>query len=171
LLFDFKNNTEIASRPLSTPQSQLFNVKISPDGKHVISSVYTENAIVDVFNLKTSNIEKIYNIESTYSKWQFSPVDPNMITSVKNKILSVIQCEPYALLRKIEFASDEVFMNIDYFNNEILSINSNQFIIRDFISGNVKKRVGKRTELYYEYENFLLHNHYLISNGVKLKIQ
>lgn len=166
LLFDFKHNTEIASRPLSAPQSQSYNFKISPDGKHVISSVYTENAIVDVFSLKDSNIEKIYNIESTSSKWQFSPVDPNIITSVKNKTLSVIQCEPYALLRKIEFASDEVFMNIDYFNNEVLSINANQFIIRSLITGNEIKRIAKGRLQYYLYENFILHNHYIIKNNV-----
>jgi len=94
-----------------------------------------------------------------------------MITAVKNKTLSVIQCAPYALIRKIEFASDEVFMNIDYFNNEILTINANQFIIRNLNSGNVIKKIAKRQEQYYLYDNFILHNHHIIKNDVMLKTQ
>lgn len=171
LLFDFKNNTEIASRTLSSPQSDSFLFKISPDGKHVISSIYSENVVPDVFNINASNLEKIYNVEATYTKWQFNPIDPNMITSVKNKTLSVIQCEPYALIRKIEFASDEVFMSIDYFTNEILTINANQFIIRSLNSGNVIKKITKRQEQYYLYDNFILHNHHIIKNNVMLKTQ
>ena len=168
-LFDFKNNTEIASRTLSSPQMNSFLFKISPDGKHVISSIYSEDVLADVFKINASNLEKMYNVESTYTKWQFNPTDPNMITTVKNKTLSVIQCEPYALLRKIEFANDEVFMNIDYFNNEILSINANQFIIRSLNSGNEIKRITKGTQQYYLYENFILHNHHIIKNNVMLK--
>ena len=170
-LFDFKNNIEIASRTLSSPQSNSFLFKISPDGKHVISSIYSEKIVADVFTINTSNLEKMYSIESTHTSWQFNPTDPNMITSVKNKTLSVIQCEPYALLRKIEFASDEVFMNIDYFNNEILTINANQFIIRSLNSGNEIKRMAKRPEQYYLNENFILHNHHIIKNKVMLKTQ
>ncbi len=169
LLFDFKNNTEIASRPLSTPQSNNFIFKISPDGKHVISSNYAENVVADVFGINNSNLKKIYSVEGTYTKWNFNPIDPNTLIILKNKTLSVIQCEPYALLRKIEFASDEVFMNIDYFNNEVLSINANQFIIRSLSSGNEIKRIGKRRQQYYLYENFFLHNHYIIKNNVMLK--
>ncbi|MDD2796989.1 MAG: hypothetical protein PHV20_00195 [Bacteroidales bacterium] len=170
-LFDFKNNTKIASRTLSSPQSDLFLFKISPDGKHVISSVYSENVVADVFKINGSNLEKLYNIESTYTKWQFNPTDPNMIISVKNTTLSVIQCDPYVLLRSFEFASDEAFMNIDYFNNEILTINANEFIIRSLNTGNVIKRIAKRTEQYYLYDDFILHNHHIIKNNVMLKTQ
>jgi len=168
-LFDFKNNTEIASRTLSSLQSNSYLFKISPDGKHVMSSIYSENVVADVFKINASNLEKMYIVESTYTKWQFNPTDPNMITAIKDKTLSVIQCEPYALLRKIEFPSNEVFMNIDYFNNEILSINANQFIIRSFKTGNEIKRIAKRLEQYYLYDNFILHNHHIIINNVMLK--
>jgi len=171
MLFDFKNNVEIASRPLSAPQSNLYLFKISPDGKHVISSVYSGSVVADVFRINASNLEKMYNVDATYTDWQFNPTDPNMITSVKNKTLSVIQCEPYALLRKIQFDSDEVFMNIDYFNNEILSINANQFIIRSFNSGNVIKRITRGTQKYYQFEEFFLHNHHIIKNGVMMTIR
>jgi len=170
-LFDFRNNTEIASRTLSSPQLNSFLFKISPDGKHVISSIYSENIVADVFKINASNLEKMYSVESVYTKWEFNPTDPNMITAVKNKTLSVIQCAPYALIRKIEFASDEVFMNIDYFNNEILTINANQFIIRNLNSGNVIKKIAKRQEQYYLYDNFILHNHHIIKNDVMLKTQ
>lgn len=170
-LFDFKNNIEIASRTLSSPQMNSYIFKISPDGKHFISSIYSEDVLVDVFKNNASNLEKMYSLESGTTSWQFNPTDPNMITTIKNKTLSVIQCEPYALIRKIEFASDEVFMNIDYFNNEILTINANQFIIRSFNSGNEIKRIAKRQVQYYLYENFMLHNHHIIKNNVMLKTQ
>ena len=167
--FDFKNNIKIASRTISSPQDYLYIFRISPDGKHVMTSSLADEAIVDVYNISGSNFNKLYSIESDATKWQFNPTDPNMITSVKDNTLSVIQCEPYVLLRTIEFASDEVFMNIDYFNNEILSINANQFIIRSLNDGNVLKRIAKRPERYYLYENFRLHNHHIIKDNVMLK--
>ncbi|HEY5590545.1 MAG TPA: hypothetical protein VIK55_05955, partial [Paludibacter sp.] len=168
-LFDFKNNIEIASRILSTPQLDSYIFKISPDGKHVISSIYSGDVLVDVFKINASKLEKMYSLESETTNWQFNPTDPNMITTIKNKTLSVIQCEPYVLLRKIEFANDEVFMNIDFFNNEILSINANQFIIRSLNTGNEIKRIAKRQLQYYLYEYFILHNHHILKNNVMLK--
>jgi hypothetical protein len=178
--FDFRNNIEIASRNVTTQGTNtgliyLQNrniVKMAPDGKHYMTSTVTSDPIVvllDVFKNNASKLEKMYSIESGTTNYQFSPTDPNIITALKDKTLSVIQCEPYALLRKIEFASDEVFMNIDYFNNEILSINASQFIIRSLNTGNEIKRIAKRTEQYYLYENFLLHNHHIIKNNVMLK--
>ena len=168
-LFDFKNNIEIASRILSSPQLDSYIFKISPDGKHVISSIYSGDVLVDVFKINASKLEKMYSLESETTNWQFNPTDPNMITTIKNKTLSVIQCEPYVLLRKIEFANDEVFMNIDFFNNEILSINANQFIIRSLNTGNEIKRIAKRQLQYYLYEYFILHNHHILKNNVMLK--
>jgi len=167
--FDFKNNTEIASRALSSPQQITYGFKISSDGKHMISSVYSENLPVDVFKINASKLEKMYSLESGTKNYQFNPVDANMITAINDKTLSVIQCEPYALIRKIEFASDEVFMNIDYFNNEILTINANQFIIRSLNTGNEIKRIAKRPEQYYLYDKFILYNHHIIINNVMLK--
>lgn len=125
--------------------------------------------LLDVYKINGASLEKMYSLESGTTKYQFNPIDPNMITAIKEKTLSVIQCEPYALLRKIEFASDEVFMNIDFFSNEILSINANQFIIRSLNSGNEIKRITKGTQQYYLYENFFLHNHHIIKNNVMLK--
>jgi len=168
-LFDFKKNVIIASRSLSSPQVNSYIFKVSPDGKHIMSTIYSGNVPVDVFKINGASLEKIYSLESGTTKFQFNPINPNMITAIKDKTLSVIQCEPYALLRKIEFSSDEVFMNIDYFNNEILSINANQFIIRSLNSGNEIKRITKGTQQYYLYENFFLHNHHIIKNNVMLK--
>ena len=127
--------------------------------------------LLDVYKINGASLEKMYSLESGTTKYQFNPIDPNLITTFKDKTLSVIQCEPFALLRKIEFANDEVFMNIDYFTNEILSINANQFIIRSLNNGNVIKRITKRTQQYYLYENYILHNHYIIKNNVMLKTQ
>ena len=179
-LFDFRNNIEIASRNVSTQGINtgliyLQNrnvVKIAPDGKHYMTSTVTSDPKVvslDVFKINSSNLEKIYNIQSEDSYWQFNPTNPNMIVTLKNKTLSVIQCEPYSLLRSIAFASDEEFLNIDYFSNEILTINSNQFIIRSLTSGSVIKRIAKRPETYYLYEHFILHNHYITRFNVMLK--
>ena len=179
-LFDFRNNIEIAYRNVSTPGTNtrliyLQNrntVKIAPDGKHYMTSTVTSDPNVvslDVYKINSSNLEKMYSIQSEDSYWQFNPTDPNMIITLNNKTFSVIQCEPYAILRKIQFASDEVFMNIDYFNNEILTINANQFIIKSLNTGNEIKRIAKRLEQYYLYDHFILHNHHIIINNVMLK--
>jgi len=170
-VYDFINNIEIASRTFSSQLDNGISFKIASDGKHYIALINSESMLLDVYKINASNLEKMYSIESGTTSWQFNPTDPNMITTIKNKTLSVIQCEPYVLLRKIEFASDEVFMNIDYFNNEILTINANQFIIRSLNSGNVIKRIAKRQEQYYLNETFILHNHHIIKNNVMLKTQ
>lgn len=170
-IFDFKNNVQIASRSLAKPQKNLYVFRISPDGKHAMTGYYTDAAVVDVYHINGANLEKMYSIESYLDKWQFNPMDPNMITFVKNNSLSVIQCEPYALIRKIGFAGDEVFMNIDYFNNEILTITSNQFIIRSLTDGSEIKRIPRSNQQYYLYENFRLHNHHIIKDNVMIKTQ
>ncbi|HEY6915444.1 MAG TPA: hypothetical protein VI413_12270, partial [Paludibacter sp.] len=168
-LYDFINNIEIASRTFSSQLDNGISFKIASDGKHYIALINSVSMLLDVYKINASNLEKMYSLESGTTSWQFNPTDPNMITTIKNKTLSVIQCEPYALIRKIEFASDEVFMNIDYFNDEILTINANQFIIRSFNSGNIIKRIAKRYQQYYLYETFMLHNHHIIKNNVMLK--
>lgn len=168
-IYDFIHNIEIASRTFTSQLDNGISFKIASDAKHYIALINSESMLLDVYKINSSNLEKMYSLESGTTNWQFNPTDPNMITALKDKTLSVIQCEPYALLRKLEFASDEVFMNIDYFNNEILSINANQFIIRSLNTGNEIKRIAKRTEQYYLYENFLLHNHHIIKNNVMLK--
>lgn len=168
-IYDFINNIEIASKTFSSQSESGTSFKIAPDGKHYIALVNSDLMLLDVYKINAPNLEKMYSLESGTTSWEFNPTDPNMITSVKDNILSVIQCEPYVLLRTIEFASDEVFMNIDYFNNEILSINANQFIIRSLNDGNVLKRIAKRPERYYLYENFKLHNHHIIKDNVMLK--
>ena len=168
-LYDFINNIEIASKTFASATDNGASFKISPDGKHYIALISSQPMLLDVYKINGSSLEKMYSLESGITKYQFNPIDPNMITTIKDKTLSVIQCEPYALLRKIEFASDEVFMNIDYFNNEILSINANQFIIRSLNSGYEIKRIAKGTQQYYLYENFILHNHHIIKNNVMLK--
>lgn len=165
-LYDFINNTEIASKTFASATDNGASFKISPDGKHYIALISTQPMLLDVYKINGASLDKMYSLESGTTKYQFNPIDPNMITAIKDKTLSVIQCEPYALLRKIEFASDEVFMNIDYFNNEVLSINANQFIIRSLITGNEIKRITKGRLQYYLYENFILHNHYIIKNNV-----
>lgn len=165
-LYDFINNTEIASKTFASATDNGASFKISPDGKHYIALISSQPMLLDVYKINGASLEKMYSLESGTTKYQFNPIDPNMITAIKDKTLSVIQCEPYALLRKIEFASDEVFMNIDYFNNEVLSINANQFIIRSLITGNEIKRITKGRLQYYLYENFILHNHYIIKNNV-----
>lgn len=165
-LYDFINNIEIASKTFASATENGTSFKISPDGKHYIALISTQPMLLDVYKINGASLDKMYSLESGTTKYQFNPIDPNMITAIKNKTLSVIQCEPYALLRKIEFASDEVFMNIDYFNNEVLSINANQFIIRSLITGNEIKRITKGRLQYYLYENFILHNHYIIKNNV-----
>lgn len=170
-IFDFRNNIEIASRPLSKPQQNLYVFKIAADGKHVMTANSKDEAVVDVYKIKGSNLEKMYSFESYRSIWQFSPIDPNMITTLNDNTLSIIQCEPYALIRKIEFASDEVFMNIDYFNNEVLTISSNQFIIRSLENGNVIKRIPKSQDKYYLVGSFKLHNHHILKDNLMLKIQ
>ncbi|MDP3446343.1 MAG: hypothetical protein Q8T08_26085 [Ignavibacteria bacterium] len=170
-IYDFVNNIEIASKTVTSVTDQGTSFKISPDGKHYIALISSQPILLDVYKINGASLEKIYSLESGTTKYQFNPTDPNLITTFKDKTLSVIQCEPFALLRKIEFANDEVFMNIDYFNNEILSINANQFIIRSLNNGNVIKRITKRTQQYYLYENYILHNHYIIKNNVMLKTQ
>lgn len=165
-LYDFINNIEIASKTFASATDNGASFKISPDGKHYIALISTQPMLLDVYKINGASLDKMYSLESGTTKYQFNPIDPNMITAIKDKTLSVIQCEPYALLRKIEFASDEVFMNIDYFNNEVLSINANQFIIRSLITGNEIKRITKGRLQYYLYENFILHNHYIIKNNV-----
>jgi len=170
-IYDFVHNTEIASRTFPSQLDNGISFKIASDGKHYIALINSESMLLDVYKIHASNLEKMYSLENGTSSWQFNPTDPNMIITIKNKTLSVIQCEPNVLLRKIEFASDEVFMNIDYFNNEILSINANQFIIRSLISGIEIKRIAKRHEQYYLYKNFILHNHHIIKNNVMLKTQ
>ena len=168
-LYDFINNIEIASKTFASATDNGASFKISPDGKHYIALISSQPMLLDVYKINGASLEKMYSLESGTTKYQFNPIDPNMITAIKDKTLSVIQCEPYALLRKIEFASNEVFMNIDYFNNEVLSINANQFIIRSLNSGNEIKRISKGTQQYYLYENFILHNHHIIKNNVMLK--
>jgi hypothetical protein len=170
-IYDFRHNIEIASRTFSSQLDNGSAFKIASDGKHYIALISLDPILLDVYKINTANLEKMYSLESGTTSWQFSPIDPNIITTIKDKTLSVIQCEPYALIRKIEFASDEAFMNIDYFTNEILTINANQFIIRSLNSGNVIKRIAKRQEQYYLYDNFILHNHHIIKNNVMLKTQ
>jgi len=170
-IYDFVNNIEIASKTFASATDNGASFKISPDGKHYIALISSQPMLLDVYKINGASLEKMYSLESGTTKYQFNPIDPNIITAIKDKTLSVIQCEPYALLRKIEFASDEVFMNIDYFTNEILTINANQFIIRSLSSGNLIKRITKRQEQYYLYDNFILHNHHIIKNNVMLKTQ
>ena len=170
-VYDFVHNTEIASKTFAGTSDTGISFKISPDGKHYISLLNSTSMLLDVYKVNGSALEKMYSLESGTTDYQFNPCDPNMITALKNKTLSVIQCEPYALIKKIDFNFDEVFMNIDYFNNEILSINASQFIIRSLISGNEIKRITRTTQQYYQYENFRLHNHRIIKNNVMFKIQ
>ena len=168
-IYDFIHNIEIASKTFASASNNGASFKIIPNGKHYIALISSEPMLLVVYKINGSDLEKMYSLESGTTNYQFSPTDPNMITTVKDKTLSVIQCEPYALLRKIVFASDEVFMNIDYFNNEILTINANQFIIRSLNTGNEIKRIAKRLEQYYLYDNFILYNHHIIKNNVMLK--
>lgn len=169
-IYDFRNNNEIASKTFASENEGGISFMIAPDGKHYITLINNELMSADVYKINTSSLEKMYSLESGINTYQFSPTNPNIITTLKNKTLSIIQCEPYALIRKIDFGWDEVFMNIDYFNDQILTINANQFIIRDLNSGNIIKRIAKRYEQYYLYENFKLHNHQIIKNNVMLKI-
>lgn len=169
-VYDFRNNSEIISKTFTSENEGGISFMIAPDGKHYIALINAESMSTDVYKINASSLEKMYSLESGISSYQFNPVNPNMITTLKNNTLSVIQCEPYALIRKIDFAGDEVFMNVDYFNDEILSINANQFIIRNLNNGNIIKRIARRYEQYYLYENFKLHNHQIIKNNVMLKI-
>lgn len=169
--YDFRQNKKIASRTLSSPRGYFYTYRISPDGKHVMTTNLADEVIVEVYNIEGPNFNKMFSFDSNVAKWQFDPTDPNIITSVNGNTLSVIQCEPYALVRQIVFASDEEFMNIDYFNNEVLTINANQFIIRSLDSGDEIKRISKRQEQYYLYETFRLHNHYILKDNVMLQTQ
>lgn len=175
-LFDFINNVEIASRPLPSLQANSVDlnpywVKIASDGKHYISTNCSSTSTIDVFRANGIVLEKMYSLENGVSKWEFHPCQPNRIITLKNNTLKLIQCEPYSTLSSINFDLGEVFQNIDYFNNEMLSINFNQFIIRSFPGGEILKTIARRPQQYYIYENFILHNHYILKNGVRLNIR
>ncbi len=173
-LFDFSNNKKIASREFALNQGYQYRVKLANDGKHFISSFIDDNnnpVTLDVFKIAGTELEKMYSLDLNSSDWSFNSTDPNMIILVKDRVVSVIQCEPYSLLLEIELASDEEFKNVDYFSNEILIVSDNRFIIRSLTTGEVIKSIPKRPGPHSINWQYRLHNNQIIVNHVMLKIR
>jgi hypothetical protein len=178
-LFDFPNNVELASRsfiqadyfpnPINTPYN--YFTKISPDGRYYFSYMKINlkgPETLILYKRNGSNLEKVIDLDSKTTYWDFNPIEPGNYVIVKDNKLSFYQCEPHLLLNTVTFSIGESFNNIDFIAREVLTTTSNQFVIRDLMSGLVIKRLPKqpRSSRFYR-----LHNHRIIYSNYILKTQ
>lgn len=160
-LFDFTQDAPIKTN-CEKNNTLTTNVKISSNGQY-----YLRNNISSLQVLKseeTSGIKTLHNLNTWNSfveYWEFNPLNSNQFVISDNKNISIYQCEPAILTKKIELSPDEELMNVDFFNNEYLTYKPGKITVKSFPESEVLFEL----EVNVKYE-YILHNRMILfKNG------
>ncbi len=158
-LFDYTTDTQIK---INLTGENGYDSKIASNGQYYMRNNYTS---IKVYKpAETSGMTLIYNfntMSTVIKQWEFNPLNSNEFIISDNNTLSVYQCEPAVLTKKITFNAGEELMSVDFFNNEYLTYKQGKITVRSFPENEVLFELNVNVRY-----NYILHNRMILfKNG------
>jgi hypothetical protein len=139
-------------------------MQFSPNGDYIF---YKDNllSLIHFENLKFEIVwSHALNAETKF--YQFNASKNDQVVFWNGTTLSVKQCPDLSVIR--EFAlTDSVIINIDYFNNEMLTYNKGHLFVKSFLDGSLIKDIPIHIDASYWGQACYLINHTIVNvNGI-----
>lgn len=159
-LFDYTKDQQIRANCVSDYLST--TAKISSNGKYYIRFDLSK---IKVYKpAETSGMVLLHNIDTWNSitrVCEFNPLNSNQFVISDYETISVYQCEPAVLTKKITLGSEEELVNIDFFSGEYLTYKPGMLTVKSFPESEVLFELEVSTK-----REYMLHNRMIIyKNG------
>jgi hypothetical protein len=172
--YDYLNKSAEATFRIDGESNLGDNMKMSPDGQYFcirhIKGIWP-NYLTELFKLENGEAALVWSRENT-GFFDFEPVNGQLIY-FKNGILTRMSPDNMTVISELP-VSDEYFFDIDWNNNEYVSLNEERDLIsiHDLNTGELKKEV-KTYNFADNTSNFgslFLSNKILFTEGLRLKL-
>ena len=139
-LYDFENEKLLGSMDNSI---SLSDYNISPDGKYLFLSA---SSILWLYKYQddTLTLEKEFFADTYpgFDYFNFMGDDPEKAVSwdKDSKEFSILACPGFTVLTHFTVWEDQI-LDIDYFNDRILSVSSKKLVVRSLLDGSVQEEI------------------------------
>ncbi|MDF1550863.1 MAG: hypothetical protein P1P88_23775, partial [Bacteroidales bacterium] len=157
-LYDFINHQHLIFYPTG---SSGHGLKISSAGDYL----FLEDDSTRLVKYENNQFTKIWATSRFYDfeYFEFHPLQANLVLVWDGTRFSVRQCEDFSIVTEFEL-TDEKILHIDFYNDEILTFNTGELLVRALSDGAIKYQVPINFSALYWYDNCILVNHTIICN-------
>lgn len=157
-LYNFNSHQSVAFYPVGSTGDGL---KISVTGKYL----FLRDDSTRLVKYENNQFAKIWATNRSYyfEYFEFHPLQTDLLLMWDKTTFFIRQCEDFSVVTEFEL-TDEKILHIDFYNDEILTFNTGELLVRALSDGAIKYQVPINFSALYWYDNCILVNHTIICN-------
>ena len=167
-LYDFINNQSLGFYN----STNTTGLKISSNGDYILSSETAGYSDISLIKFANSQFSKLWTSSGIYSPkfYDFDKVNSDQFVYWNEQTFCVIKCSDLSNARTFSL-TDATILNIDYYNNEMLTYNSGHLYVRSYLDGSILHDVPTQYNIYQFHKPICLINHTIVcKDGIYLTL-